>query len=170
MKYKGDDILKQYPDIDNEKLVDIVEEMKYKILMKELPNDYNELRNFVINKIEKPIVIEESKDAKPNVEEFTFENEFSTNSSVLTKETVDSKNTDDDKLAVIEKRMEEYEKRLLEKDEKINALEKNNLRAQLNNDIDIFMQKHYEALDKINVYGMTKKEFLVKLEMLMKIY
>lgn len=157
MKYKGDDILKQYPDIDNEKLVDIVEEMKYKILMKELPNDYNELRNFVINKIEKPIVIEESKDAKPSVEEFTFENEFGTNSSVLTKETVDSKNTDDDKLAVIEKRMEEYEKRLLEKDEKINALEKNNLRAQLNNDIDIFMQKHYEALDKINVYGMTKE-------------
>ena len=46
---------------------------------------------------------------------------------------------------------------MLEKDEKINALEKNNLRAQLNNDIDIFMQKHYEALDKINVYGMTKE-------------
>lgn len=160
LKYKGEDILKQYPDIDGEKLVELVEEIKYKVLMQELSNDYDELKVYVLNKMEKPKPVEaevNNEVSLPNVEEFSFQKEEVFNSQPKL-ENNETKNSDsDDKLAVIEKRMEEYEKKLLEKDEKINALEKNNLRAQLNNDIDIFMQKHYEALSKINVYGMTKE-------------
>ena len=54
--------------------------------------------------------------------------------------------------------MAEYEKILYEKEVKIKELEYNNLKNELNNDIDTLMQKYYEAMSKMNIYGSQKEK------------
>lgn len=158
LKYKGEDILKRYPNIASGLLIDLVEEIKYKVLMQELPNDYDELKVFVMNRVEpkeETPLIPIKEEINPNVQKFSFEKEEDEKTENIEEEV--QSNINDDKLADIAKRMEEYEKRLLEKEKKINALEKSNLQSQLDNDVDVFMQHHYEALEKIGIYGMAKE-------------
>lgn len=156
LKYKGEDILKKYPNIESDLLIDIVEEIKYKVLLSELPNDYNVLMDFALSKINKNSEIsslDNEKQVKPNVEEYSFENNKKRNES----STYSPVNNDNNKLADIERRMEEYEKRLKEKEERINSLEKNNLLSQLDSDVDVFMKHHYEAIENVGIYGMAKE-------------
>lgn len=165
LKYKGENILKEYPDIENDLLVDLVEEIKYKVLMKELPNTYDILKDYVNNRIEKvmskeiTLQDENNYSNNPNIHKFSLEDDLNENKiderKFIEENSYAFKN--DDKFANIEKRMEEYERRLKEKEEKIDALEKNNLHSELDSDINVFMQHHYEAMEKIGIYGMTKE-------------
>lgn len=153
LKFKEEDILSKYPRITNEELSSIIEEIKYKVLTKELTNEFDELNTYVKEKIESSTYIKE------NIEEIDEENiVFQQNEEKKVEPfSKDFVNDDYSKLLNMERRMAEYEKKLMEKEEKINALEKNSLKNQLNNDIDILMQKYYEAIEKINVYGLAKE-------------
>lgn len=157
LKYKGENILEEYPNIESSLLVDLVEEIKYKVLMKELANDYNELKNYTMNKIKAIDSLNnrsnKSEEVNPNIQEFSIEEKEVKKDDEEKKYSFEN----DDKFANIEKRMEEYERRLKEKEEKINALEKNNLHSELDSDINVFMQHHYEAMEKIGIYGMAKE-------------
>ena len=54
--------------------------------------------------------------------------------------------------------MAEYEKILYEKEVKIKELEYNNLKNELNSDIDTLMQKYYDAMSNMNIYGSQKEK------------
>lgn len=160
LKYKGENILNEYPNIESGLLVDLVEEIKYKVLMQELSNDFDELKTYAMNRIKSNnnsndnLIEEKGEKDNPNIQKFSFESDDE--KTVLN----DEKKyvfENEDKLANFEKRMEEYERRLKEKEDKIDALEKNNLHSELDSDVNIFMQHHYEAMEKIGIYGMTKE-------------
>ena len=143
MKLKNEDVFKILPQASLSLLNEIMEDLKNKVLNGELDNDFDDLKAYVKeeygttddSKVEKVATLDEYLKKEPNKEEYHSE-----------------------KFASIEKRMAEYEKILYEKEVKIKELEYSNLKNELNNDIDTLMQKYYEAMSKMNIYGSQKEK------------
>lgn len=143
LKLKNEDVFKILPQASLSLLNEILEDLKNKVLNGELDNDFDDLKAYVKeeygttddSKVEKAVTLDEYLKKEPNKEEYHSE-----------------------KFASIEKRMAEYEKILYEKEVKIKELEYNNLKNELNNDIDTLMQKYYEAMSKMNIYGSQKEK------------
>ncbi len=129
LQYKGENILKEYPNIDGELIYSIIDDVKYNVLTKKINNNYNEIKDFV-NELINNIFKQESLKRK---------------TLVLPKTNI-----------LQENKFVEYEKQLMEltSDERI-AYEA--MENELNSDIDALMQKYYEALEKIEIDSIEKE-------------
>lgn len=162
LAFKGEDIIKLTGGLDGPYINEIMDDIIYKILFDELPNDYDTIKIFAISAIkEKGLLTDINKKMK---------SDSGCNYDKLKGESLNLRNDDlhrEDKVtpvinnierANMDSKYEEYERRLSEKDRKIAELENRDLRNQLENDVKQMMAKNKDLLDNIDSDDLEARE------------
>lgn len=181
LAFKGEDILKLHPD--NADVQVIIDQVIYEILEGSLINDYDSVKNFVIDLMKKmninikeevsynyenPDLKDLSKDLEYNkLVNATSEDDLKAS---LTQQGQVIKDYTEHRIDMLEKRLNEQARLLQEKDQKYEALLRETRRRQIQEDVDDLVNKNLEMLKKMNYLNNPEKDKVELSRQLNRVY
>lgn len=194
LAFKGEDILQLTKGESGPFLIQILDQVIALVLAKELENDYDIIKVFVINQLrEKQIntvedqinydypvqdVVEKNKPTAMNVELETVEKNLEYQTLVDAKNEEEMKQSlhrqgqvlkdyTEHRLDMLERRLNEQDQLLKEKDRRLAEMERINKEQQIKNDIEKMVDRNLEMLKEVNYLGNPQKD---KMELSKKLH
>lgn len=198
LTFKGEDILKLTFNKQGEHIQALVDEIIFKVLNHELVNDYDVIKVFVINRLQDMSVPMEQEKIdynyrEPVVEkdeegiEITVEEQNELSESLQYQSLVDAKNEDEiaeslrrqgqvikdyteHRIDMLERRLNEQERIIREKDLKFAQLERESRQRRIESDVDTLVQKNLELIKDSDYLNNPKKDKLELSRQLHQVY
>lgn len=174
MLFKINDLIELANGLNNQTINDIYEKMEYKVVTKELVNNYQILNDYAIQELTNLNFTAENNELKKNlpinniVEDRVYrfdENPLEEKEEVfIEREKAEESFTEDIPITDIERSLSEREQRLIKKEDEIRVLEKDTLKQKLdieasdltNQSIQILKSRKYVEYDAVSIEA--KKE------------
>ncbi|MDD3171785.1 MAG: hypothetical protein PHO86_05640 [Bacilli bacterium] len=151
LAFKGEDILKLTNNLNGPYIQEVMDEIIYKILFNELPNDYDAIKIFAVGALKERGLLLGSSYQNRYSEKTSFERPKEANRPIV-DDFYEEKNIPLVKPieeTSMESKFEEYERRLNEKDRKIAELESSRLEVELANEVKQLVSKNVDMLGNI---------------------
>ncbi|HKM29234.1 MAG TPA: hypothetical protein VJZ51_00570, partial [Bacilli bacterium] len=157
LTFKGEDILKLTGNLDGPYIQEVLDEIIYKILFKEMPNEYDAIKIYAVGLLKDRGLIltgqyrssERSSFARPAPLEEANYSEFYEEKSIPISKPVEETS--------MQNKFEEYERRLQEKDQQIAHLETNRLEIELQAEIKQLVAKNLASLGDLQNADETSR-------------
>lgn len=181
LAFKGEDVLKIHANTANAQL--IIDQVVYEILEGTLINDYDAIKEFVIDLMKKmDIDLDEEVSydyENNNLDELDESLQYSSLANATNEEDLEAsltqqgqviKDYTEHRLDMLERRINEQARLLLEKDMKYEELLKSSRHRQIQDDVDNLVKKNLEMLKKMNYLDNPHNDKLELSRQLNKVY
>lgn len=199
LKFKGEDILKLTNNVNGEFVQVVCDRIVYKVLMKELENDYDKIKVFALEELktmnievsneekidyhytndlgEKLDIVEKNDDEE--LVELNKNLEYSTLVNATSEDEIEEtlkhqgqviKDYTEHRIDMLERRINEQDRIIREKDMKYAAIEKQMRQSKIKEDIDKMVNNNLEMLKELNYLDNSEKDKVELGRRLHKVY